>query len=65
MPKQFEIVHPAELLPIDCPCGQTRRAFVNDTDGVATCSRYFRSCAASLSQSPPEVAIVPNVGELA
>lgn len=33
---RFEIVRPEELPPVACPCGQTRRAFVDDPDRVAS-----------------------------
>jgi len=33
---RYEIVHPAELSPVACPCGEARRAFVDDPDGVAS-----------------------------
>ncbi len=36
MPKRFQITRPSELPAVDCPCGQTRRAFVDDVDGVAS-----------------------------
>lgn len=35
-PTRYEIVHLADLAPLDCPCGQTRRAFVDNADGVAS-----------------------------
>jgi mannose-6-phosphate isomerase-like protein (cupin superfamily) len=34
--RRFQIVHPAALPAVECPCGQTRRAFVGDPDGVAS-----------------------------
>jgi len=36
MPKLFQISRPAELPATQCPCGETRRAFVDDPDGVAS-----------------------------
>jgi mannose-6-phosphate isomerase-like protein (cupin superfamily) len=36
MPNRFAIARLAELPPVDCPCGQARRAFVDDADGVAS-----------------------------
>jgi mannose-6-phosphate isomerase-like protein (cupin superfamily) len=36
MPKRFEIARPAEIQPIACPCGETRRAFVDEPNGVAS-----------------------------
>jgi mannose-6-phosphate isomerase-like protein (cupin superfamily) len=36
MPKRFQISRVGELPPIACPCGQARRAFVDDADGVAS-----------------------------
>src|SRR6185436_6515493 len=36
MPKRFQIAHPADLPTVDCPCGQSRRAFIDDADGVAS-----------------------------
>jgi mannose-6-phosphate isomerase-like protein (cupin superfamily) len=36
MSKRFQITRPAELPGAECPCGETRRAFVDDTDGVAS-----------------------------
>jgi mannose-6-phosphate isomerase-like protein (cupin superfamily) len=34
--KRFAIARLAELPPVDCPCGQARRAFVEEADGVAS-----------------------------
>jgi mannose-6-phosphate isomerase-like protein (cupin superfamily) len=34
--KKFEITRPAELPGVQCPCGETRRAFVDDPDRVAS-----------------------------
>jgi mannose-6-phosphate isomerase-like protein (cupin superfamily) len=34
--QRFEIVRPAELPAVACPCGETRRAFVDDPDRVAS-----------------------------
>jgi mannose-6-phosphate isomerase-like protein (cupin superfamily) len=36
MPKRFQVARPNELPGIKCPCGETRRAFVDDSDGVAS-----------------------------
>ncbi len=36
MPKRFQISRVGELPPTACPCGQARRAFVDDADGVAS-----------------------------
>jgi mannose-6-phosphate isomerase-like protein (cupin superfamily) len=36
MPKLFKISRPADLPAIECPCGETRRAFVDDPDRVAS-----------------------------
>lgn len=36
MAKRFHIARPAELPAIDCPCGKTRRAFVDDHDRIAS-----------------------------
>jgi mannose-6-phosphate isomerase-like protein (cupin superfamily) len=36
MAQRFIIARPAELPPVYCPCGETRRAFVDDADGVAS-----------------------------
>jgi mannose-6-phosphate isomerase-like protein (cupin superfamily) len=36
MPPRFQITRPADLPPIACPCGETRRAFVDDVNGVAS-----------------------------
>ena len=36
MPKLFEIARPSELPAVECPCGEARRAFVDDADGVAS-----------------------------
>jgi mannose-6-phosphate isomerase-like protein (cupin superfamily) len=33
---RFQILHPAALPAVKCPCGETRRAFVDDPDGVAS-----------------------------
>jgi mannose-6-phosphate isomerase-like protein (cupin superfamily) len=35
-PKLFQISRPAELPAIECPCGETRRAFVDDPDKIAS-----------------------------
>jgi mannose-6-phosphate isomerase-like protein (cupin superfamily) len=36
MSNRFAIARLAELPPVDCPCGQARRAFVDDADSVAS-----------------------------
>lgn len=36
MTLRYSIARPSELPPIDCPCGEARRAFVDDADGVAS-----------------------------
>jgi mannose-6-phosphate isomerase-like protein (cupin superfamily) len=36
MPKRYQISRPSELPPAQCPCGESRRAFVDDPDGVAS-----------------------------
>jgi mannose-6-phosphate isomerase-like protein (cupin superfamily) len=36
LPKRFQISRPSELPAVECPCGESRRAFVNDPDGVAS-----------------------------
>lgn len=36
MNRRYEIVHPAALAAVKCPCGETRRAFLDDADGVAS-----------------------------
>ncbi len=36
MSKRFQIAQMADLPPIGCPCGQARRAFADDADGVAS-----------------------------
>ena len=36
MTERFKIARLADLPPIACPCGQARRAFVDDPDGVAS-----------------------------
>jgi quercetin dioxygenase-like cupin family protein len=36
MPKRYHISRPAELPAVECPCGETRRAFVEESDGVAS-----------------------------
>lgn len=33
---RFEISRLAQLAPVDCPCGQSRRAFVEDADKYAS-----------------------------
>ena len=34
--QRFSIVRPAELPAVACPCGEARRAFVDDPDAVAS-----------------------------
>lgn len=34
--KRYQVTRNADLDPIDCPCGVTRRAFVDDPDKVAS-----------------------------
>jgi mannose-6-phosphate isomerase-like protein (cupin superfamily) len=34
--RRFQILHPAALPAVKCPCGETRRAFVDDPEGVAS-----------------------------
>lgn len=34
--KNYEIVNMSTLTTIDCPCGKTRRAFIEDPDRVAS-----------------------------
>jgi mannose-6-phosphate isomerase-like protein (cupin superfamily) len=36
MPPRYQIARLANLPPIQCPCGETRRAFVDDPDGIAS-----------------------------
>ncbi len=36
MTQRFQICRPAELPATNCPCGETRRAFVAESDGVAS-----------------------------
>ncbi len=36
MAKRFQIARPAELPAVDCPCGQSRRAFLDEADGIAS-----------------------------
>jgi mannose-6-phosphate isomerase-like protein (cupin superfamily) len=36
MSERFQIARPADLPAIKCPCGETRRAFVDDPDGGAS-----------------------------
>jgi mannose-6-phosphate isomerase-like protein (cupin superfamily) len=33
---RYAIARPADVTPVDCPCGQSRRAFNNDAEGAAT-----------------------------
>ena len=57
--KNFQIARPAELPPIACPCGETRRAFLDDPQGVASLQRALqmagaRSVVTSLWKVPDE-----------
>jgi mannose-6-phosphate isomerase-like protein (cupin superfamily) len=36
MQRRFQISRPADLPAVECPCGETRRAFADDADGVAS-----------------------------
>ncbi len=36
MLKRYQIARPDELPGVDCPCGETRRAFVDDPDRIAS-----------------------------
>lgn len=36
MPKRFQIARVADQPPISCPCGQARRAFVDEPEQVAS-----------------------------
>src|SRR5881392_266393 len=36
MSKLFQIARPTDQQGIKCPCGESRRAFVDDVDGVAS-----------------------------
>jgi mannose-6-phosphate isomerase-like protein (cupin superfamily) len=36
MTKRYHIARPAELPAVECPCGQARRAFGAESDGVAS-----------------------------
>ena len=36
MGERFHIAQIAELPGVECPCGETRRAFVEESDGVAS-----------------------------
>jgi mannose-6-phosphate isomerase-like protein (cupin superfamily) len=36
MPNRYQISRPAEMPAVECPCGETRRAFVDDSDRVAS-----------------------------
>jgi mannose-6-phosphate isomerase-like protein (cupin superfamily) len=33
---RYSITRPADLPPVPCPCGQSRRAFLDESDGVAS-----------------------------
>lgn len=34
--EHYQIARPADLAPISCPCGESRRAFLDDPDRVAS-----------------------------
>lgn len=34
--RRYQIVRPAALPAVECPCGETRRAFLDDANGVAS-----------------------------
>lgn len=36
MSNRYQITRVASLPPVECPCGQTRRAFVDDPDRIAS-----------------------------
>lgn len=36
MTPRFQIARPEDIDPVDCPCGETRRAFIDDADGAAS-----------------------------
>ena len=36
MAKRFQISRPAELPAVACPCGESRRAFLDDADALAS-----------------------------
>ena len=36
MPKRYKIERPVELPAVECPCGESRRAFLDEADGVAS-----------------------------
>lgn len=36
MTKRFHIARPAELPAVECPCGEARRALVEESDGVVS-----------------------------
>jgi mannose-6-phosphate isomerase-like protein (cupin superfamily) len=36
MGKRYHIARPSELPAVACPCGEARRAFVTESDGVAS-----------------------------
>jgi len=36
MPKRYHISRPNELPAVECSCGESRRAFVAESDGVAS-----------------------------
>ncbi len=36
MPQRFQIARISDIEPVDCPCGNTRRAFTDDADQIAS-----------------------------
>jgi mannose-6-phosphate isomerase-like protein (cupin superfamily) len=36
MPNRFQISRPADLPAVECPCGESHRAFLEESDGVAS-----------------------------
>jgi mannose-6-phosphate isomerase-like protein (cupin superfamily) len=36
MKRRFQIARPAEMSAVDCPCGVSRRAFLDESGGVAS-----------------------------
>jgi mannose-6-phosphate isomerase-like protein (cupin superfamily) len=36
MSKRYHIARPTDLPAVPCPCGQSRRAFLDEADGVAS-----------------------------
>ncbi len=35
-PPRHSVVHTGSIEPVDCPCGETRRAFIDDPDRIAS-----------------------------